>query len=79
MAATVNVKAGKLLFKEGDEGGGLYIIRRGRVQVFRERNDLEVQLAELGPGDVLGTMTSFDGFTELVGLQKHLADGTDGG
>lgn len=28
--------------------------------------------------DVLGTMTSFDGFTELVGLQKHLADGTDG-
>lgn len=61
MAATVNVKAGKLLFKEGDEGGGLYIIRRGRVQVFRERNDLEVQLAELGPGDVLGTMTLLTG------------------
>ena len=28
--------------------------------------------------DVLGSMTSFDGFTELVGLQKHLADGPDG-
>jgi CRP-like cAMP-binding protein len=61
VAATVNVKAGKFLFKEGDEGGGLYIIRRGRVQVFRERNDLEVQFAELGPGDVLGTMTLLTG------------------
>jgi methylisocitrate lyase len=28
--------------------------------------------------DVLGTMTSFDGFTELVGLEKHLAAGPDG-
>ena len=28
--------------------------------------------------DVLGSMTSFDGFTELVGLEKHLAAGPDG-
>ena len=61
MAETVKFKAGSLLFKEGDEGGGLYILRRGRVRVFRERNNLEVVLAELGPGDVLGTMTLLTG------------------
>lgn len=61
MAETVKYKAEQLLFKEGDEGGGLFIIRRGRVRVFRERNALEVPLAELGPGDVLGTMTLLTG------------------
>lgn len=61
MAETLIYKAEQLLFKEGDEGGGLYIIRRGRVRVFRERNQLEVTLAELGPGDVLGTMTLLTG------------------
>lgn len=61
MVETVKFKAEQLLFKEGDEGGGLYIIRRGRVRVFRERNNLEVSLAELGPGDVLGSMTLLTG------------------
>ena len=61
MSEIVNFKTGQLLFKEGDEGGDLYVIRRGRVLVFRERNQTEVPLAELGPGEVLGTMTLLNG------------------
>jgi len=57
VSETVNFRAGQLLFKEGDEGGDLYVIRRGRVVVYRERNQTEIVLAEVGPGEVLGTMT----------------------
>lgn len=57
MSETVNFRAGQLLFKEGDEGGDLYVIRRGRVVVYRQRNQTEIVLAEVGPGEVLGTMT----------------------
>lgn len=71
MAETVNFKAEQLLFKEGDEGGGLYIIRRGRVRVFRERNRLEVPLAELGQDDVLGTMTLLTGEPRTAGGRMH--------
>lgn len=61
MSKTVNFKEGQLLFKEGDAGGGLYILRRGRVRVFQHRNGNDITLADLGAGDVLGTMTLLTG------------------
>jgi len=51
----------------------------GLLSAARALGDAYAHLRREGTmRDVLGTMTSFDGFTELVGLQKHLADGTDG-
>jgi CRP/FNR family transcriptional regulator len=61
MSKTVTYPPGQLLFKEGDAGGGLYILRRGRVQVFHHRNGVDLVLAELQAGDVLGTMTLLTG------------------
>ena len=57
MNETVKYRLGEVLFKEGDVGGDLYVIRSGRVRVYRERNNLEVMLADVGPGEVIGTMT----------------------
>ncbi|MBU6377688.1 MAG: Crp/Fnr family transcriptional regulator [Gammaproteobacteria bacterium] len=54
-------KPGELLFAEGDQGGGLYVILSGKVLVFRKRGANEVPLAEFGPGNVLGTMTILTG------------------
>lgn len=51
----------------------------GLLSAARALGDAYAHLRREGTmRDVLGTMTSFDGFTELVGLQKHLADGADG-
>ena len=51
----------------------------GLLSAARALGDAYAHLRREGTmRDVLATMTSFDGFTELVGLQKHLADGTDG-
>lgn len=57
MSETVKFRPGEVLFNEGDEGGALYVIRSGRVVVYRERNNTEIVLAEVGPGEVIGTMT----------------------
>lgn len=52
---------GELLFSEGDPSGGLYFIQSGKVEVFKSRENTEVVLASLGPGEVLGTLTVFNG------------------
>lgn len=57
MCETVKYRPGEVLFKEGEEGGDLYVIRSGRVRVYRERNNTEIVLADVGPGEVIGTMT----------------------
>jgi CRP/FNR family cyclic AMP-dependent transcriptional regulator len=51
---------GDLLFSEGDPSGGLYFIQSGKVEVFKSRQRIEVVLACLGPGEVLGTLTVFN-------------------
>lgn len=48
---------GNVLFKEGDQSDGLFFIREGKIVIYRIRDGLEIELAELGPGDVIGTAT----------------------
>lgn len=52
----VNLKAGDLIIKQGDEGDYFYAITRGRCSVVRETplNKDGIKLAELGPGDTFG-------------------------
>jgi CRP-like cAMP-binding protein len=55
--AAVDIKAGTVIFQEGDPGGDLYFIREGEVDVFKAKEGVEVTLATLKPGEVLGIMT----------------------
>jgi CRP/FNR family transcriptional regulator, cyclic AMP receptor protein len=48
--------AGTVLFEENEPGARMYIIRSGRVQIFRRIQDKEVILAVLGPGEFFGEM-----------------------
>jgi CRP-like cAMP-binding protein len=49
-------RKGEQILKQGDYGVSIYIVLRGRVQVFRESKGAEIPLAQLGPGDTLGEM-----------------------
>ena len=51
--------AGQMIFREGDPSGGIYFVKEGKVDIFRERDGLQVALGVSGPGDILGTITVF--------------------
>jgi CRP-like cAMP-binding protein len=53
---SVNVKAGEVIIRQGDEGDYFYIIRQGKCSVTRlaSGEGWDVPLAELGDGDCFG-------------------------
>jgi len=55
-ALTRQYPPGTMLFEEHDPGSRMYVIREGRVKIFRKSGDNEMVLAILGPGDFFGEM-----------------------
>lgn len=54
------LKAGEVLFCEGDQGDFAYIIESGLIEITRHINAVEVTLATCGPGDLVGEMALID-------------------
>lgn len=53
---------GKVIFSEGDEGDGFYVVLSGKVKVFKLSLDGKEQILHLfGPGDPLGEVPVFAG------------------
>lgn len=52
-------KAGHVLFNEGDDGGSLYFVKEGRLEIYRIRDGNSIHLGYVNAGDVLGTVTLF--------------------
>ncbi|MCA2958950.1 MAG: Crp/Fnr family transcriptional regulator [Silvanigrellales bacterium] len=50
---------GQMIFREGDPSGGIYFVKEGKIEIFRERDGLQVSLGFSQPGDILGTVTIF--------------------
>lgn len=48
--------AGKIIFREGDSGSHIYIIRTGNVKISKKSNGKELVLTVLGKGDFFGEM-----------------------
>ncbi|HUB10188.1 MAG TPA: Crp/Fnr family transcriptional regulator [Myxococcales bacterium] len=48
--------AGERLFEEGDPGDSMYVVQSGRIRLFRRVGPIEVNIAILGPGELLGEM-----------------------
>lgn len=48
--------AGEVLFREGDQADGLYMIRRGSVTVSRQHNGREIVTAYISAGSYVGEM-----------------------
>ena len=60
-ALSRNYESGTILFEEHDPGTRLFVIRSGRVKIFRRVASREVVLAMLGPGDFFGEMALLEG------------------
>lgn len=53
-------KAGDIIFRAGDEGGSMFVIQEGEVEIFILVNKQKIVLASLGKGAVFGEMALVD-------------------
>ncbi|MDB6025552.1 MAG: Cyclic nucleotide-binding protein [Verrucomicrobiales bacterium] len=53
--------AGQVIFKEGDQGDGMYVVKTGIVQISANVSPTERRvLTRVGPGDIFGEMAIID-------------------
>lgn len=53
----IKLSPGELLWRQGDPAGGLHLVESGRLRVVaRVPGEREIELAEVGSGDVLGEL-----------------------
>lgn len=60
---------GDIIFREGDVSDALYVIKKGRIAITKAKGSGEVELAELGPGEMLGEMAFFDNKPRSAGAR----------
>ncbi len=61
-ATTKTYSKGTLIFSQGDESDGIFIIRQGKIKVFMsDESGKEMLIAILGPGEIVGEVASLDG------------------
>jgi CRP/FNR family cyclic AMP-dependent transcriptional regulator len=54
--------AGEVIFREGDRSDTCFVVRSGRVRITRAHpGGRRLTLAELGPGEMFGELSMFDG------------------
>lgn len=60
--AAQTIKAGTVIFEEGDAGKSFFIVRGGKVGVFKNHGQPnQVQLGVVSEGKVLGEIAALDG------------------
>lgn len=52
-----SVAEGQLLIEEGEDGTIAYLIQFGELMVYSEKDGVDVELARLGPGQIVGEMS----------------------
>lgn len=60
---------GQVLFKEGDPSNSMFVIKKGKIAVIKLKGTAEVELAQVGPGQMLGEMAFFDGQPRSAGAK----------
>ena len=68
------VRKGQVLFREGDEGSEMYLVRQGEIVVSKAvTGPVEQVLARMGPGDFVGEMSLFDRAPRSATIQADAA------
>lgn len=78
---SMSFKDDQMIFKQGDKGEHMYVIRSGKVKIFRQSGSQRVTLATLAAGGFFGEMALFSdqprsasaqavGPTDLVSVDK---------
>lgn len=52
---TVTFGAKRVVIQEGHKGASIFVIKRGKIEIFKGRDGQETILAQLGPGEMFGT------------------------
>src|SRR5438132_4567795 len=60
-------RAGTVLFREGERGSTMYVIRSGKVNIWKHISDTELTLGVLGPGEFFGEMALLEGLPRSAG------------
>lgn len=50
------VPKGSVIIKQGDDGYSAFLVQSGRLRVYQKHNDREIEIAELGVGEICGEM-----------------------
>src|SRR5947209_11388082 len=59
--------AGTVLFREAEKGEKMYVIRSGKVKIWKHISESEITLAVLGPGEFFGEMALLEGLPRSAG------------
>src|SRR2546430_17715708 len=62
--------SGTVLFREGDRGQTMYVIRSGKVNISKRIGDSEITLAVLGAGEFFGEMALLGGLPRSAGAPR---------
>jgi elongation factor P len=54
------LKSGEILFKEGDRGDEMYLIRAGKIRIVKDLEGISKTLAVIGEGEFFGEMALLD-------------------
>jgi CRP-like cAMP-binding protein len=57
----VSLPEGTTVFRQGEPGGSVYVIRAGKVRVLKSSNGRQRMVTTLGPGDFFGEMAVVTG------------------
>jgi len=60
-AAAKKLGTNEILFREGDDSSAMYVVKTGQIKVFKTKGNGEIELATIGPGQMIGEMAFFDG------------------
>jgi CRP-like cAMP-binding protein len=68
-SSLVKVKAGEHLFHEGQFPGAMYLIRKGKMRVYRRENGVEIDLETLDENQIIGELSFLDGSLRSASAQ----------
>ena len=54
------LRAGEVLFYEGDDAVAFYVVKSGTLKAYKDRSEGEKVLGYINPGDIAGEMALFD-------------------
>lgn len=65
----VQVRKGDHLFRDGQFPGAMYLIRRGRMRIYRSEGGREIELETLDENQIVGEMSFLDGSLRSASAQ----------
>ena len=68
MGEIIDLEAGDLLIREGDQADGLYVVLSGEMDVTKRAGRSEIPVARVGPGALQGEIAALEGGRRLASV-----------